>query len=59
MHFVHEMLLRNVKYLRAWVDLFHFTFCAAENFTMTAGRYFTFGIAEYFIYSCAINAFML
>ena len=36
-----EILRCNVKCLRAWVDLFHFTWCTASNFTMTAGHYFT------------------
>ena len=31
MHFVREILLRNVKYLRAWVDLFYFTFGGMPN----------------------------
>ena len=31
MHDLREILLRNVKYLRAWVDLFHFTFGGMPN----------------------------
>ena len=32
MHFVREIRLRRVKCLRAWVDLFHFTFCTSRKF---------------------------
>ncbi len=31
MHFVREIRLRRVKCLRAWVDLFHFTFVGTPN----------------------------
>ncbi len=32
MPFGREILLRNVKCLWAWVDLFHFTFCIGRKF---------------------------
>jgi len=28
----HEIRLRRMKCLRAWVDLFYFTFCVSKNF---------------------------
>ncbi|MBS7228799.1 MAG: hypothetical protein KIG49_04430, partial [Eubacteriales bacterium] len=41
--FACEIWLRHVKCLRALVDLFHFTFREAENFTMAEGHCFTSG----------------
>ncbi|MBQ9849552.1 MAG: hypothetical protein IJO36_02525 [Clostridia bacterium] len=31
-HFVSEILFRNMKCLRSWVVLFHFTFCESRKF---------------------------
>ena len=36
-----EIWLRNVKCLRAWVDLFHFTFCGSRKFHNDGSHYFT------------------
>ena len=41
MPFGREIWLRPVKCLRAWVDLFHFTFCASRKFYNADRRYFT------------------
>ena len=46
MLFEREIWLRYVKCLRAWVDLFHFTFCGSRKFHNDARHYFTF--VEYF-----------
>ena len=43
-----EIWLRHVKCLRAWVDLFHFTFCVSRKFHNDWRHYFTFAVRQIF-----------
>ena len=46
MPFGREILLRNVKCLRAWVDLFHFALCVSTKLHYGESHNFTSAIAD-------------
>ena len=51
--FACEVLLRNVKCLRAWVDLFHFTFCVSRKFHID--RRSLFHVRRIFHFKCYVG----